>query len=404
MYLYMLYRKRNIDLVVAHFARKRKLFLRKCKDLKLRRLRRKQRSTWFNNGRTDQWWKNMFTGVSPEQDWKRNFRMTRQEFDDLCEQLRPHISPNPKSPNRRALTVEKKVAVALYYLKDTGSMWMTANTFGIHQCTVSKVVFEVCEAITTHLGPEYIHLPRTAEEMQRKVSEFELRFGLIQAFGCIDGTHVPIKTPSTDSHDYFCYKQYYSLNVQAVCDYRGRFIDVDCRWPGCVHDAKVFSNSTINHNMRNRKLPQTFNTLIPDHDKVPNYIIGDPAYPLTPYCMKEFDHCTTNAQVLFNNLLRSARHQIECAFGRLKARWSILTRKMDFNVEQVPTVIYACFVLHNFCESHGCSLDEDAVKAQMRRNQIEEEKYKSIPDPVYSCASGEGVVVRETLTSYIDIW
>ena len=53
MYLYMLYRKRNIDLVVAHFARKRNLFLRKCKDLKLRWLRRKQRSTWFNNGRTD---------------------------------------------------------------------------------------------------------------------------------------------------------------------------------------------------------------------------------------------------------------------------------------------------------------------------------------------------------------
>ena len=132
MYLYMLYRKRNIDFVVAHFARKRNLFLRKCKDLKLRRLRRRQRSTWFNNGRTDQWWKNMFTGVSPEEDWKRNFRMTRQEFDDLCEQLRPHISPNPKSPNRRALTVEKKVAVALYYLKDTGSMWMTANTCGIH--------------------------------------------------------------------------------------------------------------------------------------------------------------------------------------------------------------------------------------------------------------------------------
>ncbi|KAL9977058.1 hypothetical protein ACROYT_G014422 [Oculina patagonica] len=39
-------------------------------------------------------------------------------------------------------------------------MWMTANTFGIHQCTVSNVVFEVCEAITKHLGPEYIHLPR----------------------------------------------------------------------------------------------------------------------------------------------------------------------------------------------------------------------------------------------------
>ena len=81
-----------------------------------------------------------------------------------------------------------------------------------------KVVLDVCDAITKHLGPEYIHLPRTAEEMQRKVSQFEFKFGMIQAFGYIDGTHVTIKTPSTDSHDY----------------YPGMFIDVDCRWPGCV--------------------------------------------------------------------------------------------------------------------------------------------------------------------------
>ena len=59
--------------------------------------------------------------------------------------------------------------------------------------SVSKVVLEVCDAITKHLGPEYIHLPQTAEEMQRKVSQFELKFGMIQAFRCIDGTHVPIK-------------------------------------------------------------------------------------------------------------------------------------------------------------------------------------------------------------------
>ena len=35
--------------------------------------------------------------------------------------------------------------------------------------------------------------------------------------------------------------------------------------------------------------------------------------------MKEFESCTTNAQVLFNELLRSARNQIGYAFGRLKA-------------------------------------------------------------------------------------
>ena len=152
--------------------------------------------------------------------------------------------------------------------------------------------------------------------------------------------------------------------------------------------------------MRSGSLPQTFNRLSHERDKVPNYVIGDPAYPLTPYCMKEFESCTTNAQVLFNELLRSARNQIKCAFGRLKARWSILTRKIYCNTEMVPTVIYACFVLHNFCESRGCTLDEEAVKAQMRGSQIEEDINKNIPDPVYSCTTGD-VVVRDTLTSFI---
>ena len=96
----------------------------------------------------------------------------------------------------------------------------------------------------------------------------------------------------------------------------------------------------------------------------PNYIIGDPAYPLTPFCMKELD-TFSNADVVFNNLLRSARNAVECAFGRLKSRWSILTRKMDLKLDNIPTVIYACFVLHNFCEYHNTYVDEDLVKLQI---------------------------------------
>lgn len=156
--------------------------------------------------------------------------------------------------------------------------------------------------------------------MRQKVSEFEAKFGIVQAFGCIDGTHVPIKRPVKDPQDYYCYKGFYSLNIQAVCDYRGTFMDVDCRWPGSVHDAKVFANSSISHKLREQHLPQTFQTLIPGLDKIPNYLIGDPAYPLTPYCIKEFKTCNENAQVVFNGLLRAARNPIECAFGRLKAR------------------------------------------------------------------------------------
>ena len=96
---------------------------------------------------------------------------------------------------------------------------------------------------------------------------------MIQAFGCIDGTHIPIKRPIVDSQDYFNYKQFFSLNVQAVCDFRGIFMDVDCRWPGCVHDAKVFANSNIHNELKAGNLPKTFNSLLPGYDKIPNYLI-----------------------------------------------------------------------------------------------------------------------------------
>ena len=99
------------------------------------------------------------------------------------------------------------MAITLYYLKDTGSLWMTANTFGVHQYAVSKTLSEVCKAITRNTG-----------EMREIVSKFEVKFGIPQAFGCIDGTHVPLKRPLINSQDFYNYKRFFSLNFQAVCD------------------------------------------------------------------------------------------------------------------------------------------------------------------------------------------
>jgi hypothetical protein len=41
---------------------------------------RKKRSFWVKSGRTDTWWRNMINGISPADDWKRNFRMSRERF------------------------------------------------------------------------------------------------------------------------------------------------------------------------------------------------------------------------------------------------------------------------------------------------------------------------------------
>ena len=153
------------NLVCNFLLRKRPYSIQKKMRARERHLVRKKRAIWFKRGRTDLWWQNILFGVAPDEMWKKNFRMSRDLFTNLVFELRDYISPDPLSPNYRALTAEKKLAITLYYLKDTGSLAMTANSFGIAICTASAVISEVCKAISKYLGPKYLYLPKNQTEM-----------------------------------------------------------------------------------------------------------------------------------------------------------------------------------------------------------------------------------------------
>ena len=64
--------------------------------------------------------------------WKKNFRMTKESFMKLLAKISALISSKSNPPNYILLSTEKKLVVTLYYLKDTGFLWMTAKTFGLH--------------------------------------------------------------------------------------------------------------------------------------------------------------------------------------------------------------------------------------------------------------------------------
>ena len=150
--------------------------------------------------------------------------------------------------------------------------------------------------------------------------------------------------------------------VQALCDYRCCFRDDVVKWSGSVHDARTFANSRLNHLLKSEIIPPCRRKLL--DEEVPVFIIGDPAYPLMPYVMKEYAGGGMNCkEQYFGYRLCSARNVIECSFGRLKARFGCLRRAMDINMHDLPNVIYACFVLHNYCELNNETVNEENVRS-----------------------------------------
>ena len=45
-------------------------------------------------------------------------------------------------------------------------------------------------------------------------------------------------------------------------------------------------------------------------------------------------------------------------FGRLKARWQCLMKRLEVKPDNVAMIIMACCVLHNVCEIHGEEFDD----------------------------------------------
>lgn len=80
---------------------------------------------------------------------------------------------------------------------------MTANTFEVAVNTVSAVVRKVCATITRVMGQHYIKLSQNDREMAELITGMENKYEFPQGFGCIDGTHVAIKQPTENPHDYF---------------------------------------------------------------------------------------------------------------------------------------------------------------------------------------------------------
>ena len=130
--------------------------------------------------------------------------------DDLLRKTRRNHSLDPSI----------QVLIALRFFASGSFLQTIGDTFGVDKSTVSRVVRDVCTALAGKQS-QFIKWPSNDEKQVSKIKFFDVA-GFPCVIGCIDGTHVRIQAPHEHENDFVNRKGYHSINVQAICDHRGK--------------------------------------------------------------------------------------------------------------------------------------------------------------------------------------
>lgn len=173
------------------------------------------------------------------------------------------------------------------------------------------------------LRNEYIKFLETEAEILAAIGTFEDLSELPNIVSAIDGSHVRIKEPTDNAVDYFSRYQQHDFIIQAVANGQKLFLDFACGYPGSMHDARVLRRSAVFRKAEQGKILSAPTVHINGNELGP-YLVGDSAYPLSPWLMKPYLKIPEIAMKLDSTnsfLLRELKSNVHSAYLRVDGEY-----------------------------------------------------------------------------------
>jgi hypothetical protein len=193
----------------------------------------------------------------------------------------------------------------------------------------------------------------------------------IDCIGAIDGTHIPVITPTSEQIPFRNRKGFLCQNVLASCNFDLQFTMVMSGWEGSVADSTLWLEAR-----------RTGALVIPEG----KYLLGDAGFAncdacLTPYRgvryhLREWAKATNNRpqnkEELFNLRHSRLRNIVERIFGVMKRRFKILTLPRAFKLSAQAQVIAALCALHNILLGFQKEEEDDVADQNTGGDQEDE--------------------------------
>ncbi|XP_041423090.1 putative nuclease HARBI1 isoform X1 [Xenopus laevis] len=195
---------------------------------------------------------------------KDRYRLNTVEILSLYDVLKVNLC----KPTKRSHAIPGlvRLLLALNFFAKGDFQSCIAVIGGVSQSSCSRSLDEVLKAIML-VYKSYVYFPSDSSYLNTVKGKFYEIGGFPNIVGIIDCTHITLCPPADLEHIYRNRKSSHSINVQLVCSFNLKFVDIVAKFPGSSHDSYILSNSSLSERFQQGEFKDS-------------WLLGDCGYPL----------------------------------------------------------------------------------------------------------------------------
>jgi hypothetical protein len=381
-----------------------------------------------NNYKDNHWWRMIEarrhhdTRDRDGRDFRKNFRIPPSFFDNIVEWFRENrwTTRDYDVFGQPSVPLELKILACFDILGRGVPAATPAGLIGCDEKTIQVFFLKFCLLCTLYLAAIHIKFPSTVSEIRECVETYAEE-NLPGCMGSVDCVHVPWPKALASQRSWYVGKEGVpTVAFQVIVNHKRKILSVSMPHPGAHNDKTIASMDPAIHAIRTLQIFITYAwqavTAVGNAAVYGVYLICDGGYHVWRILQRCSVVSSDPKMMFLMNRISSARKDVECTFGVMKARFRILKHPiLCQELSDVNNIFTTCCIFHNMLLAYDSGdfadngdLDATAVAARARSRVTATSDFSGVasPPPGYwswlgSHAEASHIALRQTLADHL---